>query len=351
MSQPFFIQPKNLFKLFENLSNGYDVFVPVKKGKQRFYRKFSSLNDDFVIGEVRPFEPLKAFFSRAREVVAQGFRAQVPPLPEKPFAIVGVKACDLKGFRIQDFVFYQEGNKDPVYAKNREANLVISADCTCAIDTCFCLALGVQPFPQENFDINLSQVEGGFVVSVGSAKGEAVVKENAELFKEASLAMLEEQKTIRQSVVQAVEKNLKDNNVPFERSLAGAVERNFNSDIWADEAKTCVECGACNTICPTCHCFLLYDQKAPEGQKLSAEELERFRIWDSCMIKDFARVAGGGNPRKILWMRLRNRFEKKFDFFPKVAGLNACTGCGRCISACPAKIDIRRVLRRLVENG
>jgi Fe-S oxidoreductase len=68
------------------------------------------------------------------------------------------------------------------------------------------------------------------------------------------------------------------------------------------------------------------------------------------MIKDFARVAGGGNPRKILWMRLRNRFEKKFDFFPKVSGITACTGCGRCISACPAKIDIRKVLRRLVNN-
>ena len=78
--------------------------------------------------------------------------------------------------------------------------------------------------------------------------------------------------------------------------------------------------------------------------------MERLRIWDSCMIKDFARVAGGANPREKLWMRLRNRFEKKFDFFPKVAGEYACTGCGRCIQACPAKIDIRKVLKKLVDN-
>jgi Fe-S oxidoreductase len=75
------------------------------------------------------------------------------------------------------------------------------------------------------------------------------------------------------------------------------------------------------------------------------------RIWDSCLIEEFAKVAGGANPRSKLWMRLRNRFEKKFDFFPKVADLYACTGCGRCISACPAKIDIRRVLKNLLKNA
>ena len=122
------------------------------------------------------------------------------------------------------------------------------------------------------------------------------------------------------------------------------IEKKYTSELWEDEAKTCVECGACNTICPTCHCFLLYDQK-------NEQQMRRLRIWDSCMIKDFARVAGGANPRAKLWMRLRNRFEKKFDFFPKVANIYACTGCGRCILSCPAKIDIRKVLKRLVSNA
>ena len=66
------------------------------------------------------------------------------------------------------------------------------------------------------------------------------------------------------------------------------------------------------------------------------------------MYKRFARVAGGANPRAHLWERLRNRFEKKFDFFPEVSGHYACTGCGRCFSGCLAKIDIRKVLKDLV---
>jgi ferredoxin len=128
--------------------------------------------------------------------------------------------------------------------------------------------------------------------------------------------------------------------------LEGVISEAYESPVWREEADRCVECGACNTICPTCHCFLLYDQMLQAG-----EEMEKLRVWDSCLLKGFARVAGGENPRPELWMRLRNRFEKKFDFFPRTEGIYACTGCGRCIACCPAEIDIREVLRRLVEDA
>ncbi|MBN1521591.1 MAG: 4Fe-4S dicluster domain-containing protein, partial [Candidatus Aureabacteria bacterium] len=256
---------------------------------------------------------------------------------------VGVKACDLKGFKVQDFVFKDHDCTDPFYMKLRKENLIISADCTCAIETCFCLTLNVKPYPQEDFDINLSMAEGGFVVEVGSDKGKKYIEKFSSLFEKAGENLVKQRESNRKKVTEDVQKNIADNQVPHQDSLKGAVERNYESEIWSDEAKTCVECGACNTICPTCHCFLLYDQK-------DEKSMARLRIWDSCMIKDFARVAGGANPREKLWMRLRNRFEKKLDFFPKVASVYACTGCGRCISACPAKIDIRRVMKRLKGN-
>ena len=41
---------------------------------------------------------------------------------------------------------------------------------------------------------------------------------------------------------------------------------------------------------------------------------------------------------------LRNRFEKKFDFFTDRIGHYACDGCGRCTEVCTAGIDIRDVL-------
>jgi len=335
-----YISQNNLFKLLDALRAAYEVYVPVKKDNQRFYKKYDRDLEDVVIGEARAFEPLKSFYSRAREVVAEDFKAEIPHSGDKPLAIVGAKACDLKGFKIQDYVFKNHDYPDPFYIKVRQDNLVISADCTCALDTCFCLALGIQPHPSEDFDINLSQVKNGFVVEVASSKGRALIDEHASLFEEASQELIGEKDTQRSAVAESVKGNIKQNEIPHQDLYKGIVEKKYESDIWEDEAKTCVECGACNTICPTCHCFLLYDQK-------NEQQMARLRIWDSCMVKDFARVAGGANPRPSLWMRLRNRFEKKFDFFPKVADIYACTGCGRCISACPAKIDIRKVLKRL----
>jgi ferredoxin len=339
-----YIFSSNFTKLLENLKSDYEIYIPVKKGEQRFYKKYIDFTDDIVIGEVRAFEPLKSFFFRAREIVAENFKSDIPHTIQKPFCIVGVKACDLKGFKIQNYVFMNHDYQDPFYIKMCENNLIISIDCTLAIDTCFCLVLNVKPYPQENFDINLSMAGEGFIVEVGSQKGQNLVEKYSFLFEEGKKEFISQRDKQREKVIKAIEKNIRENKIPYQDSFKGIIERGYESNIWADEANNCVECGACNTICPTCHCFLLYDQK-------DENRMARLRIWDSCMIKDFARVAGGANPRPELWMRLRNRFEKKFDFFPKVANLYACTGCGRCISACPAKIDIRKILNKLVYNA
>ena len=338
-----YISSSNFTKFLENLKNDYDVFVPVKKDDQYFYKKYIEFTDDIVIGEVRAFEPLKSFFFRAREIVAENFKSDIPQKIKKPYCVVGVKACDLKGLQIQDYVFENHDYQDPFYINMRKDNLIISADCTSTIDTCFCLTLNVKPYPLKNFDINLSVVGEGFIFEVGSQKGQGLVEKYSFLFEEVKEEFISQRDKQREKVIKAVEENIKENNIPHQDLFKNIIERGYESNIWADEASKCVECGACNTICPTCHCFLLYDQK-------SENQMARLRIWDSCMIKDYAQVAGGANPRPELWMRLRNRFEKKFDFFPKVADIYACTGCGRCISACPAKIDIRKVLKRLVYN-
>lgn len=342
MEQCLILNKADFGRFIDKLSASYDVYFPIKKKDQRFFKKYEGSVEEAVVGEVRAFEPLKVFFSRARERVAEGFQGETESAHRRPVAIIGAKACDLKGMQIQDFVFRDRGIKDPFYGWNRGENLIISADCTCAIETCFCLALAVFPHPTADFDLNLSPLGDCYVVERGSDKGIALVKEHASLFRTATDEDLRLRDKQRARVAKEVEGCINTYQVPRQEQFPGIIERNFTSGIWEDEAKTCVECGACTQICPTCHCFLLYDQKN-DGQ------MARFRGWDSCMLKDYARVAGGGNPRKRLWMRLRNRFDKKFDFFPKVAHLYACTGCGRCVSACPAKIDIRRVLKRLVD--
>ena len=345
MEKMYTITSNNFISFLDSIKKEYSIYLPVKKGNNRYYKEYKDIenNEEIVLGEVRAFEPLKLFFFTSREKVAKDFNDNNNSISDKPKCIVGVKACDLKGFKIQDFVFNNKDFIDPFYLKNRENNLIISSDCTSVIDTCFCLSVGLKPYPEESFDINLSCLKNDYLVETGSEKGKILIEKNISLFTDVPRSMIENRKKNRDKIIEAVEKNIKSNKIPKQNQFKGIIEKNYKPKFWEDESINCVECGACNTICPTCHCFLLYDQK--DGKKM-----ERLRIWDSCMIKDFARVAGGANPRERLWMRLRNRFEKKFDYFNKVAEIYACTGCGRCVSACPAKIDIRDVLKRLVEN-
>ncbi|OPL18693.1 MAG: hypothetical protein AVO35_05020 [Candidatus Aegiribacteria sp. MLS_C] len=336
-----FLKRIDLDRLLESLRADYRVYVPRVMGKGTGYSLLREGDTDYVIGEIRSFDPLKSFFFLGREKVAEGFSPRVPH-EDKPPCIVGAKACDLKGFRILDFVFMDEEYGDPTYMRHRKEGLIISADCTGVGDTCFCTALDLNPWPEAEFDLNLSPVEGGFIVAVGSEKGRKLVESHSDMFGETEdKALADSAKKNRNDIRKRVAKNAKEKQIPSVDRLKRVMQKNYEeADLWKDSSRDCVECGACNTICPTCHCFLLYDQKA-DGR------LARYRVWDSCMINDFARVAGGENPRDRLWMRLRNRFDKKFNYFPEVASEIACTGCGRCIAACPGKIDIREVLARL----
>ncbi len=336
-----FLKRGDLEHLLDGLESDYELFVPVRRPGGLAFTRYPAEGEKMVIGDVRAFEPVKAFFLRGREQVASGFSPDPPEGFGSPPCLVGVKSCDLKGFVILDSVFMDEESGDPTYIRARREGLIISSDCTGAIETCFCTAVGVKPWPEEGFDLNLSPVEGGYVVEVGSDKGRRVTEAHSSLFTEAGEERIKARQNLRGTVKRQVEKNAADIGMPPPEGLSGLVGPRYDdADLWRDEASTCVECGACNTICPTCHCFFLYDQ-------LVDGESGRFRVWDSCLLKDFARVAGGENPRDHLWMRLRNRFDKKFDFFPAVEDAVACTGCGRCIAACPAEIDIRKVLARL----
>lgn len=346
----YFIEKLDFVNFINELSGEFRTFYLTakqtqfnwKEGQRRllYWQEYKGDLAGLITGEVRAQDPLKQFVFSSKEKVSEDFKG-LEDKKEKPVLLIGAKNCDLTALDISDFVFMQGDFKDPFYIKKRQSLFIIASDCTNPIDVCFCVALDIRPYPQKNYDIGISDIGEGYIAEVISERAKSYIARHKDKFKQASSSQLQIREKIRSDTVKGVEANIKKHEIPRKDQLKGVMDEGFESGVWKDEVKTCVECGCCNTVCPTCHCFFLTDNRQ-DNKNI------RYKIWDACLYKDFAVVAGGANPRKRLFQRLRNRYDKKFNFFPNCFGMIACTGCGRCILGCPAKIDIRRILRNLV---
>jgi NAD-dependent dihydropyrimidine dehydrogenase PreA subunit len=336
-----FLTDSDLVSFLNWLEKRGDVYVTARDDDGNVGIKPYSETGDFAYPGVRAFQPLKPFFFSALEEVAEYPSTESPIKESKPFAIIGAAGCDLRAIEALDKVFLEGDFKDPFYEERRNKSLIIGIDCTEPLETCFCVLVGVKPYAEKGFDLGLVKIEGGYVVEVGSEKGKVVVGENKGLFKPATENHLSQRDGVRKKTTDMVEKQSKEFKPggTWQSVMAKAYEDNA----WSKNVETCVECGACLFICPTCQCFLLYDQKTKDKYK-------RLKMWDTCAYRSFARVAGGANPRDQLIERFKHRYYHKFDYFFKNYEFEACTGCGRCIVACPGEIDMRKVLKEICRS-
>ncbi|MCK4601136.1 MAG: 4Fe-4S dicluster domain-containing protein, partial [Phycisphaerae bacterium] len=252
------------------------------------------------------------------------------------------RACELRARNYLDKVMLEGVFDDPAYRAKRESATIISCDCVDCTDSCFCTLVGGRPFATEGYDANLTPIGDGYLLEVATDKGHQWVGQAR--LTEASPEQLNKRDKIRQNMAS----RLQEQNAKFTFSASDEVQPelpNEGDEVWQRFAADCVECGCCTNICPTCHCFYLYDQV------LGAKEFERVRTWDSCLLSSYHRMAGGVQmkltPRPKLLSRLANRVLHKFTYSPKQYGLLGCVGCGRCIDGCLGAIDIRQVVQEL----
>ena len=328
-------------KMLVGLTETMDVYAPVIKDKLLNFKPFSEdaeLDIDTLMTVTSPkdfFLPnIENLFSATRQGEKIDIEASVSA--DAPFLVFGARHCDVRAMEILDSVYLSEP-VDRFYEARRDSGTILSLACNDPGQTCFCTAFDIDP-ASPKADANMWAVDGQGQVYIEAAtdKGESLIKLISEFL----------QKTDRGEVAaaqSAIREKL--DNLPYSKlSLDGIKPERllelFDSPVWDALHQTCLACGICTFICPTCQCYDIMDFD-------TGSEVLRYRCWDSCMYSDFTMKAHG-NIRNSQKERFRQRFMHKLVYHPdNHNGEVSCVGCGRCVNKCPASLNIIKVIKSL----
>ena len=256
------------------------------------------------------------------------FTPQEPEVPS--YAFLGVRPCDLRAIAIQDRVLTGGRYADDGYGRRRCKALLIAVECTEPGATCFCVSTGDGPAADPGYDLALTEIvdENGhhFLARVGSDEG-------AELLDRIPHRTADPvTQGTADAAVDAARDRMGRSLPPVDlRALMGA---SLTAERWDDVAARCLTCGNCTMVCPTCFCTT-----TEEITDLTGDHTERWQRWDSCFDLDFSYLHGGP-VRSSARSRYRQWLTHKLSTWYEQFGTSGCVGCGRCITWCPAGIDI-----------
>jgi sulfhydrogenase subunit beta (sulfur reductase) len=328
--------PKARLDFFASVLQQFgEVHAPVKQDGNYVFqrlRRWSEARLDYP----RTLLPPKKYFLPPREALfrygASGYAPVVEDL-DKRIVLMGVHACDIYALNILDQVFSGKFN-DPYYHTRRKNIAIIGIDCT-PDEHCFCRSMRAD-FVDRGFDLFFNDIGEYYLTLVGTARGDDMTLATGALFEPVTEEDIETYKVRSASKRKAFQLDIEI------RDLPEIFEMEYQSDIWERLGEKCLSCGSCSMVCPTCYCYDVAD-KVELGTKAG----ERARSWDSCLFSTHALVAGGENFRKTRASRVKFRFYHKQRGFVAEYGRPSCVGCGRCIVACPVKIDIIEVVNTL----
>ncbi|GAB3260345.1 4Fe-4S dicluster domain-containing protein [Nocardioides dilutus] len=297
--------------------------------------------DEAVFGFAAAAQAAKPVFFPTEEVLwrgrrtEEGFDAVAPDAREDgPYALLGVRSCDLHAVGIHDTVLRDRGFRDESYAGRREGAFVVAVSCSDPGGTCFCTSMGTGPRPREGhgapFDLSLTELmdDSGhrFLVEVGSDRGKEIVDEIGAA--PAGVTEVELADEVAERAAGRMGRTLDT------VGLKDLLYASADSPVWLDVAERCLTCGNCTAVCPTCFCTTVGDVS-----DLSGDHVERTRVWDSCFNADFSYLHGG-SVRQSASSRYRQWMTHKLGSWHDQFGMSGCVGCGRCVTWCPAAIDI-----------
>lgn len=264
---------------------------------------------------------------------------QVMP-SDTPYVVMGARACDVRSLSVLDRVFLADP-VDSYYQKHREMTTIIGMVCSEPEETCFCGSFGIDPGKPES-DVVTYIVEDYLYWQEATEKGKALTSKLLDIcLLEKAQAAEEEACEQQAEAASSILGELPLGGFKYDDELYADELKTFNAPQWESLSANCLSCCTCTFVCPTCHCYDIRDYKVDE------QHTQRYRCWDSCMHRDFTKMAAA-NPRKTKLARFRQRYMHKLVYFPENHnGVYACVGCGRCLAKCPVSLNIVKVAKAL----
>ena len=325
-------------ELFAAIAADEALYIPADHaGQPEFMRWSEGMAMTDALNTVRSAKDF--FFPQTEDLVSfkmEGKSIEIidPRTETEDFVVFGVRACDVRSFSILDRVFLVDP-VDSYYANRREHGTIVSMACSRPAETCFCHSFGIDAAEPEG-DAVCWKTEDALYIRANTEKGEKLLEKLRPMMEEADEAPVKAQ----QEKTREVLGKLPLNSFTTEKFGGDVLLKVFNSEQWKSLSESCLGCGTCTFVCPTCQCYDIRDFKTGSGVK-------RFRCWDSCMYSDFTLMASG-NPRTSQLERFRQRFMHKLVYFPaNNDGIYGCVGCGRCLSKCPISMNIVKVAKCL----
>ncbi|OIO60956.1 MAG: hypothetical protein COX57_06045 [Alphaproteobacteria bacterium CG_4_10_14_0_2_um_filter_63_37] len=279
--------------------------------------------------------PPKQYFFPPKEPLYRFDReGQFEPIapPKQPQVIFGLHPCDLHGLAVTD-AFFTRSYPDRTYHARRSEALLIGLGCL-PDERCFCRSQGTDQI-DDGYDLFLWDLGDRFFVRIRTEQGHDLIHLARELFepideadKTDYLALLE-----RRLGMFTLEVDTK--------TLPQVLDMACDTPAWEALGAACFACAACTFVCPTCTCYRFTEQLNLDDSG------ERCREWDSCLLRDFDRVAGDHHLRPERADRVKNRYYHKEHGYVQEFGMPSCVGCGRCIDACMAGINIVDVFAKV----
>ena len=329
------IEKKQIPEFLTAVSADYTFYGPKVEDNVTTFASISSAEELMLDYRNSTISCKELFFPRA-EVVYEfdGQKFVDDKLSDEKRVIFGMRPCDCRVLTLLDRVFDTEQVKDPFYVTRRQNTVVIALGCNRPLSSCFCTAVGGDPFGQEGADVLLGDVGDSLLAKAITPKGKDFLAQYGKFFSTAGSGNWDKQ------AKEARDKIKSELNV---ENIKSHLDNLFEDEIWETVSRKCLGCGTCSFLCPTCYCFDLVDEKTSIGTK-------KVRTWDCCMFGLFTLHASGHNPRPVNAARLRQRIMHKFSYYRERYGVDGCVGCGRCVRSCPVNLDIRQVLEKLIAS-